>query len=87
MSNHITTTGVLSLSAEKVEEFKKLVTEMIKKVQANEPNTLRYDWFLSEDESKCYVIEMYQNQQPYRLIGKTLTKCLDLSLSLLHQQN
>lgn len=63
MTNYITTTSELSIPTEKIDEFKKLATEMIKKVQANEPNTLSYDWFLSEDESKCYVIEIYQDSE------------------------
>ncbi len=63
MTHYITTTSELSISEGKVDEFKKLATEMIKKVQANEPNTLRYDWFLCEDENKCYVIEMYKDSE------------------------
>jgi hypothetical protein len=42
---------------EKLEEFKKLVQDIRRVVEANEPDTINYMYYLERDESKCIVNE------------------------------
>ncbi|HET6779889.1 MAG TPA: antibiotic biosynthesis monooxygenase [Nitrososphaera sp.] len=45
----------------KIEEFKKLVQDMSRVVEANEPDTINYQFYLNRDETKCIVNETYAN--------------------------
>ena|SRR5437899_8323933 len=47
----------------KTEEFKKLVEDMSRLVEANEPDTLDYEFYLNRDETKCMVHETYANSE------------------------
>jgi quinol monooxygenase YgiN len=48
----------------KIEEFKKLVQEISRVVEANEPDTIGYQFYLNrEDETKCIVYETYANSE------------------------
>lgn len=47
----------------KIEEYKKLVKAMIKVVEVNEPNTIRHQFYLNGDETKCIVHETYANSE------------------------
>jgi quinol monooxygenase YgiN len=48
----------------KIDEFKKLVQEMSTVVEANEPGTIGYQFYLNrEDETKCIVQEIYANSE------------------------
>ncbi|HZD36963.1 MAG TPA: antibiotic biosynthesis monooxygenase [Nitrososphaeraceae archaeon] len=47
----------------KKEEFKKLIQEMSRAVEANEPDTLSYLFYLNRDETKCIVEEIYANSE------------------------
>jgi quinol monooxygenase YgiN len=47
----------------KREEYKKLVQEMSRTVEANEPGTLHYQFYLNRDETKCIVNEIYANSE------------------------
>jgi quinol monooxygenase YgiN len=47
----------------KREEYKKLVQEMSRAVEANEPGTLHYQFYLNRDETKCIVNEIYANSE------------------------
>jgi quinol monooxygenase YgiN len=44
-------------------EYKRLINEMSNSVMANEPDTINYQFFLSEDETVCMVHEMYKDSQ------------------------
>ena len=61
MTNYIRAVAEVSIPEGKTNEIKKLVAEIIDKVEANEPNTMSYEWFFSNDESKCYVIQSYKD--------------------------
>jgi quinol monooxygenase YgiN len=63
MTNYIRVNAEHSISEGKIDEFKKMAAEMIKKVEANEPNYLSYEWFLSDDESKCYIIGLFKDSE------------------------
>jgi quinol monooxygenase YgiN len=47
----------------KIEEYKKLVQEMSRVVEANEPDTIDYQFYLNRDETKCMVHETYTNSE------------------------
>jgi quinol monooxygenase YgiN len=45
----------------RIEEFKRLVEEMGKAVENNEPGTKRFQFFLNDDQSQCILNESYVN--------------------------
>jgi quinol monooxygenase YgiN len=47
----------------KKEEFKKLIQEMSRMVEDNEPDTITYEFYLNKDETKCIVHETYTNSE------------------------
>jgi quinol monooxygenase YgiN len=47
----------------KLKEYKKLVRNMSKVVEANEPGTLSYRFYFDTDETKCVVHEIYANSE------------------------
>jgi quinol monooxygenase YgiN len=47
----------------KIEEFKKLVQDMSRMVEANEPDTINYQFYLNRAETKCIVHETYANSE------------------------
>jgi quinol monooxygenase YgiN len=47
----------------KLGEFKKLVQDMSRVVEANEPDTIDYQFYLDSDETKCIVHETYANSE------------------------
>jgi quinol monooxygenase YgiN len=47
----------------KIEEYKKMVQDMSKVVEANEPDTIIYEFYLNRDETKCIVHETYANSE------------------------
>ena len=42
-----------------LDNFKALMKEMVEATQANEPNTLNYEWTISEDSQNCHIYERY----------------------------
>ena len=47
----------------KIEEYKKLVQEMSRMVEANEPYITIYQFYLNKSETKCIVHETYVNSE------------------------
>ena len=47
----------------KIEEYKRLVREMSRAVEASEPDTISYLFYLDRDETKCIVEETYANSE------------------------
>ncbi|HSH01692.1 MAG TPA: antibiotic biosynthesis monooxygenase [Anaerolineae bacterium] len=41
------------------DSFKSLMEEMVAATQANEPGALNYEWYISEDKTKCSIYERY----------------------------
>ncbi|MFZ0221054.1 MAG: antibiotic biosynthesis monooxygenase family protein [Candidatus Nitrosopolaris sp.] len=46
----------------KIEEFKKLIQDISKLVE-NEPDTIRYQFYLNKGETNCVVNETYANSE------------------------
>jgi len=61
MTNYIRATAEHSITEGKVAEFKQLASNIIDRVENTEPNTFSYEWFLCQDESKCYVVQIYKD--------------------------
>ena len=55
----------LTIADGKIEEFKSQMPAIIERVKTNEPDMLGYQWYLSDDETKCYVIEWLKNSQAW----------------------
>ena len=49
----------LEIKSGEMDNFKVLMNEMVKATQDNEPNTLNYEWTLSEDGKTCHLYERY----------------------------
>jgi quinol monooxygenase YgiN len=47
----------------KIDEYKKLIQEMSTVVEANEPDTINYQFYLNRDETRCIVHETYANSE------------------------
>jgi quinol monooxygenase YgiN len=47
----------------KLAEYKKLVHDMVRLVEANEPDTLSYQFFINDSEMKSIVHEIYSNSE------------------------
>jgi quinol monooxygenase YgiN len=47
----------------KIDEYKQLVQDMNTVVEANEPDTINYEFYLNRDETKCIVHETYANSE------------------------
>jgi quinol monooxygenase YgiN len=58
MSTIQTTATFPNIPAEKLGEFKELAEQMMA-VTRTEADTLQYDWFFNDDETKCVVRETY----------------------------
>ena len=51
----------------KIEEYKKLVQDMSRIVEANEPDIINYEFYLNRDETKCIVHQTYGNSEAHLL--------------------
>lgn len=63
MTNTIRAIAEIAIPEGNLDEFKDVAAEIIDEVEANEPNTLSYEWFLSSDERKCYVVQLYRDSE------------------------
>lgn len=61
--NQIQFRAEFTIGEGKIEEYKKLVKEMSRVVEANEPDTMNYQFYLNRDGTKCIVYETYSNSE------------------------
>jgi quinol monooxygenase YgiN len=61
--NQIQFRAEFTIQEGKIEEYKKLVQEMRGVVEANEPDTINYLFYLNRDETKSIVYETYSNSE------------------------
>jgi len=52
-----------TISEGKIKEYKKLIKEMSKLVEANEPDTINYQFYFDKSETRCSVHETYMNSE------------------------
>lgn len=61
--NQINFRAEFTIEEGKIEEYKKLVQDMSRVVEANEPDTISYQFYLNRDKTKCIVSETYANSE------------------------
>ena len=61
--NQIDFRAEFTIEEAKIEEYKKLVQDMSRMVEANESDTINYQFYLNRDETKCIVHEKYANSK------------------------
>ena len=47
----------------KLEEFKSLAAQCMRKVREQDSGTLQYDWFLNQAQTECVVRETYRDSE------------------------
>jgi quinol monooxygenase YgiN len=52
-----------TFSEGKIKEYKKLLKEMSNLVEANEPETIDYQFYFDESETRCIVLETYRDPE------------------------
>jgi len=63
MTNDVYWLLELSIPAEKYETFEALMKEMVAATERNEPNTLNYEWTVSDDRTHCHIYERYRDSE------------------------
>lgn len=62
----------------KLDEFKRQAAECIRQTKERDTKTIRYDWFLSSDQTECEIREAYEGSDglvEHRMhIGEALDK-------------
>ena len=53
----------LAIKDGQLDNLKTLMKEMVDATQANEPNTLNYEWFVSEDGKSAQIYERYADSR------------------------
>ena len=49
----------LAIKDGELDNFQSLMHEMVDATKANEPNTLNYEWTISENRKNCHIYERY----------------------------
>ncbi len=49
----------ININEGELDNFKALMKEMVDATKANEPGTMNYEWFVSDDEKTCHIYERY----------------------------
>ena len=57
MNNNVVLMAEFSINSGELDNFKALVKEMVEATQANEPDTMIYEIFISEDGKSCQIID------------------------------
>jgi quinol monooxygenase YgiN len=61
--NEIRLSLELAIESSKIAECKKLVQDMVKVVEGNEPDTINYEYYLNNAETSCVINEAYKNSE------------------------
>jgi quinol monooxygenase YgiN len=59
MSDNVYWLLELAIKPGEFDNFEALMKEMVEATQANEPNTLNYEWSISDDRQSCHIYERY----------------------------
>ena len=62
-NNNIHFRAEVTIEEGKKEEYKKLIQDMSRVVEANEPDTINYRFYLNKSETECIVWETYANSE------------------------
>jgi len=55
----------LTIAEGKVSELRAQMLTIIENVKANEPDITGYQWYLSDDQTKCYIMEWFNHPQAW----------------------
>jgi quinol monooxygenase YgiN len=76
--NKLEVSARMTIRRGKLEGFKQQAAECIRQTKEKDTKTIRYDWFLSSDETECEIREAYENSEglvEHRMhIGEALNK-------------
>ena len=61
MNENIISMAEFLIKPGELDNFKALVKQMVEATQANEPDILTYEFFISEDGMRCQIVEQYAN--------------------------
>jgi len=61
MTTHVSWLVEANIRPGKFEDFKTLMDEMVGATQQNEPKTMHYEWYISDDHSTCHIYERYED--------------------------
>lgn len=59
MSDNVHWIVEIEIKPGELENFKALAGEAAAATKANEPDTLNYEWFITEDQTTCHIYERY----------------------------
>jgi quinol monooxygenase YgiN len=67
----------------KLDEFKGLACQFTEGLEAAEPGTLGYEWFIAEDGGECYLNEFYADSEAFLAhfagVGSKIAIMLEIS--------
>ena len=66
----------------KVEDFKAWSEQCKESVRTKDTGTLRYDWYMNEDESECVVLETYSSSEAVLEHSANLGELMGAGLAL-----
>jgi quinol monooxygenase YgiN len=59
MSDVVSWVVEVNIKPGELNNFKSLADELVQATRANEPHTLGYEYFISEDDGSCHIYERY----------------------------
>ena len=59
MSENVFFIVELEVNPDRVDELRGVMEEMVRVTRADEPGTVNYEWFLSDDGMVCHIYERY----------------------------
>ena len=62
-NNALQVIATMTVREGKLDGFKQQAAEIIRQTMDKDTKTLRYDWFLNSDQTKCEVLEMYEDSE------------------------
>jgi quinol monooxygenase YgiN len=77
MSTDIWLIAELTISGEKNEVFRERMKTLIELVRSKEPDTLLFECYFNEDETKCYPFELYRDSRALQIHLKNVKKVFE----------
>lgn len=65
MSRQLKVLVELTIAGNKISEVRAMLPAIMEKVKHGEPGTSNYQWYINEDNAKCYVMEEYDNAEAW----------------------
>ena len=86
ISDHVIVLAENEVHAGQLENLKALIAEMAEYIEREEPGTLNYEWYVTEDGTSAHVYERYANSDIFlehlavvgQKYGERLFSCLTI---------